>query len=99
MPDKFFPAQGGGARDRLSSDQLGQRRTTGNRRDASAGEKTQLYNSALLHPSAQLQNVAAGGIFELNRSVRVGKRSRMTRMLEVIEDLRRVHETILDNLA
>lgn len=80
---------------RLSADQFGERRPTGDGGNAALSLKSDFGDNSVIHESCEFQNVPACGILELNRGVVVGKNTGVARVLEMIEELRRVHGDIV----
>jgi hypothetical protein len=90
-PHNFFAAQPAHFLHRFSLYQLGERRTTSHRGNASFRQKTDLHDLAVRDLHAQFQNIAASWILYLHRYVRIGNFARIPRMLEVIQKLERIH--------
>ena len=59
------------------------------------GLKSDFGNNSAVHKSCEFQDVAARGIFELNRGVRIGENAGIAGALEMIKELRRVHGDIV----
>ena len=57
--------------------------------------ESHIYDLAIAHARAELQYIAARRIFHLHRRIRRHDYARVARMFEVVEDLGRVHLTIL----
>lgn len=79
----------------LTTNQFGERRSAGDGGNAALGLKTDFGDYSVVHPSGKFQDVAACGILELNRGVGVGKNTGVARVLEMIDELRRVHGDIV----
>ena len=81
-----------------SRDHLGNQRTARHRRHTSLGAKSNLTDSPIDHSDRQLQNVAANRVLHPHPRIGIGKVACVTRMFEMIEQLRRIH-SILSLLA
>ena len=88
---QFFPPQYASGCHTSSLHQLRERRSASHRGNTSLGEKTDFHDTAICNPHAQFQNIAARWIFELHRCIRIHHFARVTRILKVIEKLRRIH--------
>ena len=92
---QFFPPQPASLGHSLSLHQFGQQRPASHGRHASFGAKPNLRNAPSFDSQSQFQNVPARWIFDLNRRVWIVDFARIARMLEMIENLGRVHATRL----
>ena len=88
---QFFPTELPEFTHFPSNNQLGELRSASDRRHAALSEETGFSNAPALELEGKFQDVAAGRILDLCGSVGMLDLSRMTRVLEVIEDLGRVH--------
>ncbi len=88
---QFFPSQQARFGNASSGDQFGQFRGAGHGGDASLGEKPYFLDAAVPYAGCELENIAAGGVLNLGRGVRIRHFARVTRVFEVIEDLWRIH--------
>ncbi len=89
--DQAFAAEGSRLFHSLSHYQFCEGGTAGDGSDAPFGFEPDFSNTPGVHLQAKTQNVAAGRIFQLCRSVGTGKVAGIPRILEMIEQLRRIH--------
>ena len=75
----------------LSLHQFGQQRGASHGGNASLGEKSDFLDAAIGDSQCQLQDIAAGRVFDLGGGVGICHFAGIARMLEVIENLGRVH--------
>src|ERR1700730_8642035 len=86
-----LPAQLTGFCNRLSLYQLGQQRGTGHGGNTSLREKPNFIDASADDLQSEFQNVAARRIFDLARCIGIGHFAGIAWMLEVVENLGRVH--------
>ena len=70
---------------------LSERRAAGYRAHAAFGQKANLFNAISRKSKRKLQNIAARWVLDLRESVGGRDSTCIARMLEVIEDLGRIH--------
>lgn len=92
---KFFPAQPARFVHGPSVDHFRQQRPAGHGGNTPLGSKAYLRNAPGDHFHGQLQDVATRRVLDLCGRVRIGDFARIARVLEVIENLWRVHATRL----
>src|SRR6266498_4285862 len=80
---------------RLATGQLGKRRSTGDGGDAAFRLEANLGDDFAGQSGRELQYVSAGGVFELDGRAWFGQESDVARVLEMIEELGRVHRDIV----
>ena len=93
--DQFFPADAPCLLNGSTIDQFGYRRAARHRRHASFGEKANVSDPVTLQLQRKFQNIPARGVFQLRRGIRLRDLARITRVLKVIEEFRRVHSVIV----
>ena len=93
--DQFLAPQLLGRFDSSSFHELSQCRSASHRGNASFGQKTDIRNMAVRKLDAQFQDIAAGGILDLDHRVRIVNFARIAGILEVIEELRGIHFRIV----
>ena len=97
-PDQRFLFQFPCLLDRLALNELSERGAAGHGADTPFGKETDFFDAIAGEFERQLQNIATCWIFNLHGCIRIGNCSGITRMLEVIENLGRVHpEHLCDN--
>jgi iron complex transport system substrate-binding protein len=79
----------------LATNQLGEGRSAGDGGNAALSLKSDFGDNSVIHESCEFQDVAARGVLELNRGVWVVENTGVARVLEMIEELRRVHADIV----
>jgi hypothetical protein len=89
--DYILSLQLPGCMRRLSTNQFGQGRSTGHRRDAALGLESDINDLVALQLQAQADDVPAHRILDLRRRIGVGDLAGIARILKVIEQLRRIH--------
>jgi hypothetical protein len=89
--DYFFAAQLAGFHDCFSLHPFGQERGTGYGGNAALGEKSDFRDAAIGNSQGKFQNIATGRVLDLGGGVGIHYCSRVAGVLEVIEDLGRVH--------
>ena len=89
--DDILPVQLPRSFQRRPGHQFRHRRTTSNRCDAPFRKKPNLRDAAVRDFQSELQNVTTGGILELNSGVGIFDFSRISRALEMVEKLIRIH--------
>ena len=92
---QLFPAQFARFFQSLSLHQFRKERSAGHGRHTSLGAKAEFRDAAIRDSQRQLQNVAAGRIFELDRYVGIGDLTSIARVLKMIEKLGRIHLKIV----
>ena len=88
---QFLPAQLPGFGDSPSLQQFGEQRSAGHRGHASLGEKAKFLDASIDDFQGELEDIATCRVFDLDRRVRIGNFTGIAWVLEVIENLRRVH--------
>lgn len=86
-PHQFLTPQLTGFGNASSLHQFGQQRSARHGRNASLSEKPNFLNTPVSNSHSKLQNIAAGGIFNLRRGVGTSHFAGVARVLEVIENL------------
>ncbi len=81
--------------DGLAAGQFRDCRTTSHGWNAPFGLKPDFGNDVPLQRCAQFEHVSADGIFYLRRRLRIRQNPWISRVLEMIEKLRRIHESIV----
>src|SRR5258708_7428199 len=75
----------------LSQDQFSQRRTASHGWDTSLGFEAYLGNTTGVEFQGQSQDVSAGGVFNFDRRIRIGKIAGVARVLKVIKRWSGIH--------
>ena len=89
---QLVPAQLTGFGDRLPLHQFGEERSASHGRNTTLCEKSNFIDAPASYSQGEFENIAAGRILELDRGIRIGHFAGIARMLEVIKNLRRVHQ-------
>lgn len=79
----------------FANHQLGESGPACHRRDASLGPKANIGDAISLQPQAKLENIAAYGVFQPRARIGRFDRSRVSRILKMVQDFRRVHRPIV----
>ncbi len=93
--DQLVPAQSASLRQSFSLDHFREQRSTGHGRHTPLGKETYFGDAASFNPQAQLQNISAGRIFNLDGCGWIRDFPGIARILKMLENLRRVHLTEL----
>jgi len=93
--ENIVAGEGGSFSRTLPANQFRQRRTTGDRRNATFCLKPDFTDGVVLQKRGQFENVSAGGILELRRSVSAIQHTDIARVLKMIEKLGGIHGSIL----
>ncbi len=81
--------------ERASEQQFSQLRAAGDGGNATFGAETDLNDPAVGDPQGELEDVATDRVFKLSTSVSASEFADISRILEMIENLGRVHEEIV----